>query len=129
MQLMDMRAVEALITTLKDEDGQVRITAAQALLKLDDARADELLIAALHAEDVEVVAGAYQFFILKGENGSEAILIKALNQYGTKEMAEDFLNCGSILMEEAGRAWAETNGYYITASTGGGNNPVWGTSH
>ena len=41
-------------------------------------------------------------------------------------MAEAFLNCGNSLLEEAGREWADINGYYITTGPGGGS-PRWGS--
>jgi hypothetical protein len=51
----------------------------------------------------------------------------ALNKYGSKEMAEDFLNCGNSLLDEAGREWANTHGYYIESKPDSGSGPKWGS--
>ena len=111
-------AIEPLIEALKDENSGVRSEAAKALVNIGDERAVELLIEALKDEDLEVITGAYSFFIRRGEQGTEPVLIKVLNKYGTRSMAEDFLNCGNIQLEEAARKWAKENGYQITALPG-----------
>ena len=72
----------------------------------------------MRAEDLEIVAGAYGFFIRKGEANSEPILIMALNEYGFREMAQDFLNCGNNVLEEAATEWAEKHRYTITVGNG-----------
>ena len=41
-------------------------------------------------------------------------------------MAEDFLNCGNIQLEEAAKNWAEENGYSVVSS-GFGGGPIWGS--
>jgi len=87
-----------------------------------------LLLAALKDENLEMIAGAHRFFIERGQKGSEAILIDALNQHGLADMAEDFLNCGNDLLEEAGRQWAARRGYDIMATPGRGDSPVWGSN-
>ena len=75
--------------------------------------------------NLEVVAGAYPFFIRRGEGGTEAVLIKALNKYGTKKMAEDFLNCGNYQLESAAFSWASRRGYTIIKGFGSPKF-VWG---
>jgi hypothetical protein len=82
---------------------------------------------ALNDADLEIIAGAYRFFILIGEAGSEALLIKALDQYGSRQMAEDFLNCGNSLLEQAAREWAGDHGYTITQGSKGVPGPHWGS--
>jgi hypothetical protein len=76
-----------------------------------------------------VVGGAYRFFIGLGEEGSEDALIGALVQFGDKDMALDFFNCGNPKLAAAGRQWAKKNGYVIVADPNGeSNNPVlWGS--
>lgn len=60
-----------------------------------------------------------------GISDSEEKLITALNEYGDKEMAEDFLNSGSQKLHDGGSEWANVHGYFI--STGMGSHRVaWG---
>jgi hypothetical protein len=100
----------------------------QVLGQIKDPRAVEPLVAAQHQGDLEVITGAYQFFIERGEKGSEAALIMALEKYGSRQMAEHFLNCGNDLLEEAARKWAEAHGYTITSSLYGVDIPIWGSN-
>ena len=124
---LDEPAVEPLIKALKDKDSGVRISAADALGEIGDARAVEALIVALKDENLEVIASAYEFFLKRGEPGTESILIKALNNYGTKSMAVDFLNCGNSQLDKAATGWAHSHGYYIVSSGSGGGGPIWGS--
>ncbi len=118
--------VEPLIAALKDENSNVRGKAALALGQIG-APAVEPLIAALKNNDLEIIFAAYSFYITRGEKDSEAVLIKVLNKYGTKDMAQDFLNCGNSLLENAGREWAKTNGYSIKPGSGS-SGAIWGNS-
>jgi len=54
-----------------------------------------------------------------GTPGSEQQLIEVLDSHGDKEMAEDFLNCGSILLSDAAEDWAARHGYVVYTVTGG----------
>ena len=126
-EIKDSRAVEPLIVTLKDKKSDVRRKAAEILVEMKDPRAAEPLLAAFSRKDLAVVAGAYCFFICRGEPGTEPILIKALNKYGTKKMAEDFLNCGNAELTKAGHMWANRHGYKVSSSPDAGG-PVWGSS-
>ena len=128
-ELKDARAVDPLIAALNDEDPDIRMEAANALGEILDARAIEPLLTALQEENLEIIAGAYRFFIGRGQAGTEEILIWALNEFGTSDMAEDFLNCGNSLLEEAGTQWAHTHGYTISSMPfgSGGEDPVWGS--
>ena len=100
------------------KDSAVRIGAAGALGELGTARAIEPLITAMQAEDLEIIAGAYRFFIRKGERDSEPILIMALNEYGFREMAQAFLNCGNNVLEEAATEWAGEASLHYHAGNG-----------
>jgi HEAT repeat protein len=124
-QLKDQRAIEPLLIAVKDENLEVRRAALYSLLGFGDARADEPIMTALKNEDLAFIAEFYDIFIRKGVNGSEPVLIKALDQYGTKTMAEDFLNCGNSLLVEAATTWAKTHGFTITQVSGSGG-PGWG---
>jgi HEAT repeat protein len=121
-------AVRPLIAALKDKEPHVRIGAAAALGKIKDAPATEALMAALKDENLEIIAAAYSFFIQKGVSGSETLLIKALDEYGdrTQGMAQDFLNCGNVLLAEAGKKWAIKYGQDIQKSPASHSGPIWG---
>jgi hypothetical protein len=45
-------------------------------------------------------------------------IIALLNNYGTKEMAEDFINCGDADLKAAGESWALKNGYIVHSGQG-----------
>jgi len=61
-----------------------------------------------------------------GIPGSEERLNRVLEDYGDKNMAEDFLNSGSQTLHEGARQWGDRHGYYI--STGMGSHRVsWGS--
>ena len=60
-----------------------------------------------------------------GIPGSESQLDDVLQTYGDEHMAEDYLNCGSPRLHDAGQRWAQTHGY--TVYTGSGSHRVvWG---
>lgn len=88
----------------------------------EDSRIVELLLASLKQRDLAVIAVAYSFFIQRGKPGSEDALIQALNSYGSKEMAQAYLNCGNSALKQAGENWAGAHSYAITSSRG------WGTA-
>jgi hypothetical protein len=48
-----------------------------------------------------------------GVPGSERKLATVLDAYGTKEMAEDYLACGSATLHGAAARWAARNGYAL----------------
>ena len=57
---------------------------------------------------------AYKFLLSREHNNAyEEQLIFALETFGTKNMAEDFLNCGNPQLEEVARVWAKENNYVI----------------
>jgi len=129
---MGTKAIEPLIATLKDKNPDDRMSAAWALYWLwnnyNNRRAIEPLIAALDKKDAAVVAGAYYFFLEQGQEGTQSILIEALNKYGhrSKEMVEDYLNCGEPQLEEAARQWARIHGFSIIPDPYGGKRR-WGS--
>jgi hypothetical protein len=60
-----------------------------------------------------------------GVRGSEQKLAEVLHGYGTKRMAEDYLNCGSPTLRAAAELWARRRRYRIYYT--GGVHPVsWG---
>lgn len=67
------------------------------------------------------------FAVKLGIEGSESRLKDLLLKHGDKQMAEDYLNCGSQALDEAGRAWAAARGYLV--SVGDGSHRVrWGNA-
>ncbi len=60
-----------------------------------------------------------------GVRGSEERLAQVLRGYGTKEMATDYLNCGSHVLAQAAERWARQHNYHIVR-TGRGNAVSWG---
>jgi HEAT repeat protein len=124
-QLMDQRAIEPLLLAVKDEDPEVCRAVLYSLLGFKDARADQPIITALNDQDLKFIAEYYDIFIRKGVINSEPVLIKVLDQYGTKEMAEEFLNSGNSLLEDGATKWAQAHGYTVTQVSGSGG-PGWG---
>jgi hypothetical protein len=142
----DPRAVEPLIEVLQSADQDLRTAAINALSEIGDARSVQALIAllnntelkwqaawqladmdpvatsalmdALNSHNLEVVASTYPFFIMKGAPGTEPTLIDALNNYGSKTMAEDYMNCENAQLESAALSWAESHGYTTTSQFG-----------
>jgi HEAT repeat protein len=119
--------VAPLIAALKDPSPYVRIAAAEALGKVRAASASQALLAGLEARDTALVDGAYTFFIEQGVQGSEDELIQALTEYGDQKMANVFLNCGNQKLEQAARAWATSNRYWV-GQTYPGNSLRWGSA-
>lgn len=60
-----------------------------------------------------------------GVRGSEERLAQVLRGYGTKEMATDYLNCGSHALGQAAERWARQHKYRIVR-TGRGTAVSWG---
>lgn len=52
-------------------------------------------------------------------------MTQALDWYGTKWIAEDYLNCGADVLAEAARTWAARNGYEIEYKPHG-DTVTWG---
>jgi hypothetical protein len=71
------------------------------------------------------LARVYDEVINLGIDALTDSLVEALERYGTKGMAEVFLNAGHPRLEQAARDWARRHGYQIVpGSTSGG--PRWG---
>jgi hypothetical protein len=83
-------------------------------------RFDQRLIPIL-TEEVKEPVGRRQILFLSvklGISGSEESLCGALEECGDKQMAEDYLNCGSGTLAEAARLWAERRGYHVLRGQG-----------
>lgn len=79
-----------------------------------------------NGRDLTVIAKDYQAFILAGYPQFERLLIRAMDQYGDKEMATVYLNCGNPTLEAAAKAWASARGYSILPSPEGARTDRWG---
>jgi hypothetical protein len=110
------RAVEPLIGLINDWTPDVRVAIVHALISLGDKRAEEPILSAIEKGDSAVIASQPKYFIARAKPGDEHEFIAALNYYGSKEMAEVYLNCGNSELQEAALAWAKKNGYEITGA-------------
>ena len=63
--------------------------------------------------------------IKMGIPNSEENLVSILNVYGSKSMAEDYLNSGSELLYNGGIGWANAHGYHMLEGPGS-NRSGWG---
>lgn len=112
-------ATAVLVKALKD--GDVSWEATQALVAIYRADAAPLLKYLKSKSTVKI----YLPLIKIGEADTEDALVTALNRYGTKGMAEDYLNCGNGTLEKAARAWARKHGYTVITLPGAGS-VSWG---
>jgi HEAT repeat protein len=121
-------SIEPLIPLLHDSNENTRRLAAEALSDLaikqqKDTRPHDALVAAMSAHDIAIVAGAYRFYVSLGTPGNENDLVAALARFPDQGMAEYFLNCGSVQLEDAAIAWGQKLHYHITQQVYG---VVWG---
>ncbi|MFZ0962033.1 MAG: HEAT repeat domain-containing protein [Terriglobia bacterium] len=154
--LADPRSIDALADALMDPDVFVSQDAARALAEIKDPRVVEPALAFLmNTNDLRYyntrelvvemlirlndpravgtlqktghISSAVYELIETSEPGSEDALIAALNEFGTVEIARDFLNCGNSKLEEAARAWVAEHGYKVTRGIGRDDYPHWNT--
>jgi len=64
-------------------------------------------------------------YITLGYPNSIPFLIRLLNDYGEKDLAEDYINCGQSDLEDAGKSWASAHGY-VTRINYGSSVLHWG---
>jgi HEAT repeat protein len=126
-EIGDSRAVEPLIAALNDPNDEVRWNAVYALGEVDDPRAVRVLLQALGERNMPVILGAHLFFMRRLDPASPDVplvnvLIEAL-QVGDYEMgmavADDFLNDGNSMLQQAAEAWGRKLGLSIATDTGG----------
>jgi hypothetical protein len=55
--------------------------------------------------ELVIIAGAYRFYISVREKNTESSLTSALYDFGTVEMAIDFINSGNCELESTGSFW------------------------
>jgi HEAT repeat protein len=54
-------------------------------------------------------------------------LMRLLNMYGTKQLAEDYYNCGQSDLQNVASSWGSAHGYSITRGSGS-NRASWGSN-
>jgi hypothetical protein len=65
-------------------------------------------------------------YIRKGNISQVPELIEVLNLYGTKKLAENYLNCGQGELGSAAQEWARKQGYNIVSGSGS-HRASWGS--
>jgi len=86
----------------------------------------QVLLADVESSDRRKIENAVYSFVAIGEPKILDDLVKVLNDEGSKEIAETYLNCGNDRLEEAARDWAKANGYDIIPG-GGASRANWGS--
>lgn len=141
------QATAPLLAALKKRRGSLQQLVAAALLELRDPReVKDLRKAELQGNTFQewvwkggrprklkqsrtqkgaLIAGAVSLLIEHGNPDSEDALVWALNEFGDRDMAVDFLNCGNATLEQAATAWAQVHGYQV--ESGGGGRVRWGS--
>jgi len=115
-----------LIVALNDVDPTVRLKGAGSLVKIGDVRAEEPLMALLERRELEIIAKESAFYIKRGKAGDEPVFIESLFAFGTKNTANEYLNCGNTELENAAREWAKLNGFEIGKTSLRGDDITWG---
>ena len=85
----------------------------------------------LYTTKVEGVKDAVQKGALELiRNGDEARIIDLgdmLENYGDRQLAEDYLNSGNPDLANAGQAWARKSGFNVNTGPRGSNRALWGS--
>jgi hypothetical protein len=126
---MGAKAVPALMKALQNEDQAVKYGAADTLVLIQKANPQLVseLMAALEESDSKFIATNYPFYLRLGQEGTEDALIRALTKQGTKEMCDDYLQCGNEKLDAAARTWAAKHGYEVDSTAPGSQDgPQWG---
>ena len=125
-ELKSNQDIESLINAMGYEsDNKIQLDALHALINIGEP-AVKPLIATLKNENNQVRNIAVDTLMKIGDTSAIEPLIEVLNKYDDKNIAEDFLNCGNVQLEEAARHWAASKGYVIQPAGSGG--PSWGNS-
>jgi len=112
-----------------EDTGIKEISAAKIISRINDPEGNELLKKHIINGDRKIAAAAFPFYIKLGMAGTEDVLIDALKLYGTKDMAESFINSGNLKLSNAGRSWASKHGYKIMYASPNNHNVKWGEEH
>ncbi|MFW2403207.1 MAG: hypothetical protein ACN4GT_00485 [Gammaproteobacteria bacterium] len=87
-------------------------------LEVDRSVTDAVLMFDLHSKSYAPIENAIWLFIGLGDPEIIPRLIDTLDEYGTKIMAEAYLNCGNSELYGAAAKWSKRNGYTIHAGRG-----------
>lgn len=98
-------AILSEIRTLISDKGRVLLTMWRCTT--------QVLLSDINSGDGEKIEGALCTFAGLGDERSIPQLIRVLSRYGTREMAEKYLNCGQPQLGKAAEDWALRNGYVI----------------
>ncbi|HPP52681.1 MAG TPA: HEAT repeat domain-containing protein, partial [Thermoguttaceae bacterium] len=145
-------AIPALREALKDQDEDVGEAAAEALLHLGEVpktkrdlvfwscltpngivflrgiwpEAKEIMLTFLRDPDLPTACRAAETLIRIGDPDTVPHLVRFLQERGSVEVAEWYLNCGQPALERAAREWAAARGYSVGTWPGGYGGPHWG---
>ena len=119
-------AVEQLINALKNKEIRIIGVYPSFYGKINDFDARWAFFHDVTFGILSEIADNYKELILKGEAGTEWTLVGALNNYGDKEMAEVYLNCGNKILESAASDWAKSHGYDVMTFPTIGYGIRWG---
>jgi len=117
------RSADALLAEFWNDDDSPEYTwfiVADALERLGERLGDEQAKYQAHRYDLYSTSMKYKTYIEDGDEEMIPLMIESLNAFGSKQMAEAFLNCGNPRLESAARKWAQAEGYEVTYSEGGG---------
>ncbi|MGE5308887.1 MAG: HEAT repeat domain-containing protein [Deltaproteobacteria bacterium] len=116
---MGLPGLQALIEAMDAPEPVARLIAGHQLWGLTvssktpeiSSKAAKALSRAVKENNFPAIAGGYDYFMRWPI--PEETLITALEQYGYRDMAQDFINEGTGRMKEAARTWAGRNGYTV----------------
>jgi len=139
-EIGDQKAVEPLFELIKNNckgfmGYKVCEAAAEALGKINKTSVDSLLASQIdnkyltialvekyqdnpgnlvpYLRDEDTVYQVYPALLQLSEQKTIPALVTALDKFGTKDMAEDYLNCDHEELEETAKIWAHDHGYQI----------------
>jgi len=80
-------------------------------------------MSALNEQNAKVILGVHTFYVKLGVKGSEGALIETLKKYPSREIAEEFLNCGNPALKKP-RRHGSTNSTRDSGISPGDSYPV-----
>jgi HEAT repeat protein len=121
-------ALAPLQKKMKSSDENEWTAAANTIVKMGKYHPEitSFLYNAVGNSDLSIVAKNYRFYIKAGIRGSEKVMIRALDNYFSKDMCLDYINCGYGYLEELASDVANSHGYQVYSSEGKHYGPRWG---
>jgi len=106
-----------------------RETIEREMAEVTEAGAAERYRSIMQKRDLSSIAAIHVALINQGQADTVPVLIEALESHGHKQMALDYIGSGNPALEEAGRSWAEDNGYEVVVGLPyGGGRGAWGSN-